>query len=210
MRTASFTLLLLLSSAASAAAQSAWSATLGTGYTNARGNDPRWDDGRVFHVRSAVWRRLGGSLDLGLEGGAYLFGTERSTFNCGGGPACGDRSFTWIEERKSWAWTADLALRWRLGAGTVRPHATLGLGVAQRRDPVRFTEYENGLLREERHGTSSSTHPAAALALGLEIGPPGSRVAVTTSLRGDFLYDAYDGTPSISRLVSVGVGVVIR
>jgi hypothetical protein len=210
MRVASLSSLLLFVVVGPAAAQSGWSATLGTGYATSSGYDSSWDDGRVVAVRSAVWRRLGGHFDLGVEGGAFLYGRDRRVFTCTG-PSCGGRDFTSVGERTSWAWTGDLALRWRMGGRSVRPHATLGLGVGERRDPFVRTEYDTlGVRVVEDYTTSTSLLPVAALGFGLEIGPPSSRLAVTTGIRGDFAFDGYDGTPAVARLFSIGAGVTLR
>jgi hypothetical protein len=210
VRSASITILLIVAMAGSAAAQRGWSATLGGGYTSSNGYHHYWDDGSVVAIRSAVWRSIGRRLDLGLEGGLYLYGTHRSSFRCDGGTECGGTGFTTTSERSTRAWTADLALRWRPGGSTVRPQLSVGLGVGERRDLEHIVHVEDGVTNELDYPTTTDLLPLAALGAGLEIGPPGGRFALTTGLRGDFTFDAYDGTPTIARLLTATVGVVVR
>ncbi|HEU4697754.1 MAG TPA: hypothetical protein VFS40_01090 [Gemmatimonadales bacterium] len=210
----SFVLLLLSIAASPAVAQRPWAAGLAAGWSSARGYDARWDDDGIVSVRGALWRRIGSRLDLGAEGGWHRFGQETFVFECRGPQDGCVEPQTITTEQSSTAWDASLALRWRISdAGVVRPRATFGLGVIERRDVDEATRRRpDGTMigGPDRFPSSTSLLPLAALGLGVELGPPGGRVAFTLGTRLNLTYDAYDGTPSVPRLVSLLAGVALR
>lgn len=220
MRPASFLSLLLFAitlggHAVAAQTPRPWSVGLAGGWSSSRGYDSRWDDDRVISGRLDVWRRISSRLDLGVDGSYHRFGTDTYTAPCDTQTGGCARPQTFTTEYRSWAWSGALALRWRIAdRGTVRPHALIGLGVTERRDPTTLTKRydDDGSLvdQPERYITSTSLLPHATLGVGLELGPPASRLAVILGGRLDLGYDAYDGTPALPHLVSLTAGLMLR
>ena len=210
IRRAAVVLAILVFAAAPASAQRQVTFGIGAGYLAAGGGDPAWrDDARGPALGVAAGLRLGGHTALVAEGGYQRFGTLRNTFVCDETQCVNPQTFVTVERRSGI--TVDLLFRVHSAAGSVRPYGVVGLGHATMRPRARTigTAPDGTVVTDDRYGSDTQA-VGVVFGGGVEVGSPDAGIAFTAGVRARAAVIGYDGGPTLVRMGSVIIGVVLR
>jgi hypothetical protein len=206
MQHTAFVLLLLAFTTVPIQAQGPWAGALTAGWSGTGGYSFYWNDDAILTIRGSGWHRVGSRLDLGVDAAWHHFGRDVESFG-------GEETFTTVA--KATAWDASVALRWRVSdQASVRPQATLGLGVIKRRARLEETSrLPDGTVTygPSEFTSSPGIEPLATLGVGIEVGPSEGRFALVLGGRlGISLHDPFDDGEGLASLISLLGGIAVH